>query len=839
MAHRSPVPWLAGLPLLVACNLTLPWSTTKGEGTLSAEPASLRFTARQGDSTPPAAQTVVVRNRTGHALGIEFDASWLSATPAYDKLLVQPLPPDALAVGTHAGEIRLWPCDVGPVGCTAVPGAAPFAIAVTYTIEPSPLTLEPAGVRLELVDGVSNPATATLALADEAGPGDWTAGSSLDLGCPFGAVLQVAPASGTAVPAQLGLTATLHNLYQEGDCTGEVRVDKGGRTARTQVTLHARRPTLSVAPARLDFGGVAYQLPLAAPQTLAVTAEGGISAWVWARVSPASADWLSIREGSAMLAPGDLTIAISRSDLAPGTHAASIEVQLADPAAPVMTIPVTYTLEGRALRVTPYQWAPMATGLTVPSELTQVLDLTDGGSAIDWTATSSAPWLAIAPAAGTTGPGSRTTLSILPAELEALPSGTVAGSVTFSYAAPGGAPEQAVVPVTLGLWIPRLARIMPRAIAAGAPSRAAVFGDAPSDVLLDGSQLGPIAWGGRTGFFSLPALAAGTHPIGVPNALGLVRSRASLLVLDRIARTAAVVAAPGRKTRLAFDDASGALFAANAGAGTMERFREAAGWARESLALAGLRDASLAPDGATLAAVAAGEVRVVDAASLALAAPQPATPAIPEAGAAAMDWRIVHGVDGRALIVRPDAEAGLYAFDGTAVAPIYQSPAGWGEPATSGDGGMVWIVRADAPALPVALYQPDGGSYWTPGANVFSADHVAVDRGGVHVLCVRGGADSMLLDTRFMGPVAGKLPASVVNAVLTQDGTRAVAWDPVAGRVRLFDLGGALSAGLFPEVGTGVVPGADPGPGAVMALSTDDATLFLAGDQRVVVVPLP
>jgi len=74
-----------------------------------------------------------------------------------------------------------------------------------------------------------------------------------------------------------------------------------------------------------------------------------------------------------------------------------------------------------------------------------------------------------------------------------------------------------------------------------------------------------------------------------------------------------------------------------------------------------------------------------------------------------------------------------------------------------------------------------------------------------------------------------------------QDGLRAIGWDPVAGQVRVFDLGSAPDAvtGLFRELGAGNRSWVEPRRRRRHDLSVDDRTLFLAGDLALVVVPLP
>lgn len=839
--------------LLAGCGVTWPWS---GEavrpGSFDVGPRLVEIEAYLGDPEPPPFEIAVLTVRPDLRLFLEWqDPPVASAVWGAAGAFVQLVAPEVVGVGTWSSQVTFTPCE--GVVCTPIPGAPSVGVEVRYTVKPFPLSLSPPPAALELVDGAGTTASGTTTFDSSAGPGAWTATASITdansiAACPF-ASLSVSPASGQTVPAVLTVAAAqTYSLTQESSCTGQVSVTMDGRTVRQAVTVRGRYPRLSATPAQLDFSGVSRQLPLPPSQPLAIVPEL-IPTRFLSRVSASSSPWLKIDTVFPVRdAPDTLQVSVTSSDLAPGTYVGGVEIQVAGTGAPVVTIPVTYTVASRAMRVSPPEWKLLVSGATTPAELAQPLTLTDSGTPITWTAASSAPWLVVSPASGTTGAASGPVLSVSPAALETLPYGPQRATVAFTYATPGGASEVITVPVELGMWIPTVARVMPRTVPSGPGGPATVYGDGPTNIEVGGLAASPGAVGGRAAYVTLPSLPAGTYPVSVANRLGLRRTQATLRVLDPVTRAAAWVASPGRKTQLAFDDTAGTLYAANPGAGTVERFREASAWARDTVAVTGLRDAALSPDGTALAAAAGAGVSVVDTATLSLASTQP-TGVVAEPGAATFDWRIAHGVDGQALLIRADGEAGAYRFDGVTLAGPIGTSLWRGQPGVAGSGGAIWIVRPDVPAKPLALYQPDGGSLWTPGPTNFAAGHVAVDRRGTYVLLQRDGSasstsDTLLQDTRFSGStgaVPGKLPPTIANAVLTQDGLRSVAWDPVSGRVRLFDLGSAPDAatGLFKELGAGVVPAASPGGGAVMTLSVDDRTLFLAGDQSVVVVPLP
>jgi hypothetical protein len=842
LARRAPcLRASAALALLLAsaCDLTLPWS---GDAVVTAHltvsPGSLQVGAVDGDPAPAPLRIEVSVDKPDAMVVVEFDGPAIASIRASGSGLdVELPPPDALGIGTWSGEVRLRACrapDCGPMKGSAV-------VPLTYTVRPFPLTLSADPVSFEVVEGMPPPAPQSVSFSDADASGAWTASVSLSGFCPWVA-LSVEPSSGTTTPATLTVAASegLQSIADTLTCTGFLSVSAGGRQVDKPIAISARMRRLLASPAAISFDGVSGQLPLAPGQPVQVTTELGTLPYfvniTYADASP----WLSLDQSSSGFAPVTLTVRPSRSDLTPGVHTAVLELGTGAGGGPPTTVAVSYILAARQLHASPAGWSPVVGPSTVAADLSQSIALSDSGTALSWTATANVPWLSVSPPSGTTGVGAATSIAILPSALETLPFGPSAAVVTFTYDAPGGVAEQVTVPVSLYLALGQLTHVMPRTVVAGASGLGAAYGEGAWGITVGGVDVTPGLHG-----LTFPALAAGTYPVSVLNALGLSRSQASLRVVDPATRVASATASPGLKTQLVFDDAAGVLYAANAGAGAVERFREAAGWAREALPIAGLRDAALSPDGATLAAVAGAEVKVVDAASFALDPQQPAA-AIPEPGAAALDWRIAYGGDQRALLIRADAQAGTpYLFDGASLAAVAGGARPGGQPGVPGDGQEIWITRpAASPALPVSVYLTSFQSFLDRPA--FAGDHVSADRGGIFVLFQRDGSasgtsDTLLLDARTAFPVpgGGKLPGTIANAILTQDGSRAVALDGSTGNVRVFAFD--LATGLFTEVGPagGTAPIAPPGPGAVLALSADDRTLFLAGDGNVVVFPLP
>jgi hypothetical protein len=313
---------------------------------------------------------------------------------------------------------------------------------------------------------------------------------------------------------------------------------------------------------------------------------------------------------------------------------------------------------------------------------------------------------------------------------------------------------------------------------------------------------------------------------------------------------------------MAFDDATRLLWVANAGAGRVERFAETSAWARAERAFAGLKDAILSPDGLQVVAVTERGLELVDAG--ALDGPATVLPGFsPEE--AALAWRLRISSDGSGLVVPVDPGAcqafqpcGIYFLrlpgsfgwqDGSfGRHPFEDSSDGW-SPAVPDDLSRVWILKHGAATPAPARYMlPWAGTIsLTDSPMIFDGTALDLDRLGERALLLDvdpafAATVGRLADTAT-GLLPGTLPPTIAAALLSRDGTRAIAFDGLSRTIRVFDLAAPLEPGTgrFAEVGTpgGVAPPADPGAAPVLALSVDGRTLFLAGDDAVVVCPLP
>jgi hypothetical protein len=123
-------------------------------------------------------------------------------------------------------------------------------------------------------------------------------------------------------------------------------------------------------------------------------------------------------------------------------------------------------------------------------------------------------------------------------------------------------------------------------------------------------------------------------------------------------------------------------------------------------------------------------------------------------------------------------------------------------------------------------------------------EHLSVDRTGSIAILTSSELSSNQVTTVYDSSLAaqGVLPDGshdLRGFVVSPDGTRAYAYYSGTGTIRKFDLT-SPSGGGFAEIGPGTSVPDSPGTFFNdMTISTDGGTLFLAGNQRVIIMPAP
>lgn len=837
----------AALVVLAGCDTTLPWSSgssgTSGGGSgasITVSPLTLAFTAQEGGATPASQAAVLgvqgsVYVAVQHSGAAVASAALVQTSPSTADVVVTPAAP--VAAGSFTGTVTVIGCS--DATCTAQVPGSPATITVTYDVSAQTLGVSPASLAFDHVVGAASPAPQSLAVSDPASTG-YTASISY---AGTSGWLSLDRTSGT-LPDTIGVTVNPASL-SSWSYSATVTVTTSSGSRNVPVTLVVRQPTLQ-APASVAFAAVRDQAPLPAPKTLALGTDAGapVAFGVAVTYGPGASGWLAVSPQTGT-APLDLTVAPSTSALAPGSYTATIRITPAN-GTPARDVAVTYDVAPPSLSVAPGSAAFTVTAATTPAELDQTLALSDAGTTLVYSASTTAPWLSAAPLSGATSTDPTLTISLVAAELALLADGAHAAEVILSYAEPSGATVELRVPVTLDLSLPRVSFVAPLVATSGAGAEVIVRGTGllgATGVSFGASAATAVTVTSATEVRAThPPLAAGAYPVRVSNGLGLDLGGPSLAVVDPVTRTADFTLAAGAKTSIVFDDARATAWVA--GAGVVERYREMNGWLQETVALAGLRDLALSPDGTKVVAVAGAQIWEIDAAADGLFLP--ALPAATITGYdASSDWRIAFANDGMAVLAANDtgyAACRRYDFRAKTVSSLASCSYYRGGVGAAGDGRRVVMAGT-------GLSPPQHIGHYDASAGAFQASLV---QAGFNVVAPdRTASRVIFLSEAFPNPISnsvrdgaytalGALPSTTLRALPSSDGTRAYGWDS-SGKVRVFDLTAAPVGGIYPELGTpgGTAPAAVPGAGVRMALSADGRTLFLAGDQDFVVFPLP
>ncbi|MHA3774436.1 M36 family metallopeptidase [Verrucomicrobiota bacterium sgz303538] len=170
-------------------------------------------------------------------------------------------------------------------------------------------------------------------------------------------------------------------------------------------------------------------------------------------------DWISATPGSGNVAAGasqDVTIAVSTTDLTPGSYSRTLIINSNDPATPQMTVPVslTVTTDG-VLQISP-STGLASTGLRggLFTPVTQSYTLTNGGiQPLNWTAAKTATWLDLSSTSGTLSPGASTTVTAtINAGASNLASGSYSDTISFTNITNGNGNTTRAVALTISAF---------------------------------------------------------------------------------------------------------------------------------------------------------------------------------------------------------------------------------------------------------------------------------------------------------------------------------------------------------------------------------------------------
>lgn len=564
---------------------------------------------------------------------------------------------------------------------------------------------------------------------------------------------------------------------------------------------------------------------------------------------------------------------VADTGLAPGTYAGTITAVacwdaqcLRHLAGSPVRIPYTVTLRAVPALVRPPDQVLLVDAATVPAQLQAGVPVAlNVGPPRPWVASTAASWLVLDTPSGQTGEALAWHVDLT--ALAALPAGSdQVATVTVDAAGPLSTSFQ----VTLQNRLPEVRFVGPGALLAGRAGRAWIRGagfDAVSDLAL-ASMVEGLAGAvvsrvnDTTARLDVPAAPAGGYPVRLSNALGVPRHASAVRLVDPVTYPAAVLPFSGEKGGLLHDPVRQALYWANITDRTVHRLRYAAGaWAETSRAVAGVFELGLAPDASALVAAAAdGTVSLLDPDTLEVLAVARAPGGL-HTDSRRLGLPVTN--DGRVwLTVGGGGWNQVWTLDLTTRAlerpafavstSFYSGP--WSS--VSRDGERLLMVQSSSisPQPPMLWLDASEGVFHVNQAGLtFWYEASQSETGRRAILHSRNVVDR---DFAPVGTVA--LPADTMAraAILSPDGDRAyllvAPYYPsfpgtLPARVMVYDTSTPVAAGTgLPVVGA---PLAIPHDvtceveqcygRASGVIAPDGKTLFLLGDERLLVVPLP
>jgi uncharacterized protein (TIGR03437 family) len=259
-------------------------------------------------------------------------------------------------------------------------------------------------------------------------------------------------------------------------------------------TVTLQVTTVQVTPS----GPIAFTQPHAGPtaaaQTLRLTTLGGNTAAYSAQVNPVTGgNWLQINSAASATGTVNLnqTFALSvnpavANALPPGQYTSQINLAFPGTASPNTTVPISLTVVGNAIAVSPASLAfTYVSGDAPPPSLPLTVTTSNGAANFTASASSAGNWLSI----DTAGASTPKTINVS-INLQNVPSGSIGGSPlngTISINAPG---MQAPIAVNVVLLLPAPAVPQPATIQNSASLKFGAI--APGEfITILGSNLGP------------------------------------------------------------------------------------------------------------------------------------------------------------------------------------------------------------------------------------------------------------------------------------------------------------------------------------------------------------
>jgi len=271
--------------------------------------------------------------------------------------------------------------------------------------------------------------------------------------------------------------------------------------------------------------------------------------------------WLSVTKN---IVTGNYELSITTSELPPGTYSASIVAHTSTGAD--IPLEVTYTLEAPKL-VGPSNVVLSVDQNTTTLDLHSQLQMSHTGELLNWSISSSLPWLLVSQASNALDTGAVANLDIDLTTLSSLDSGTYTGVISVVYSGKYVSATSLDIPVAISILFPQTLSSGPYVFNTGQNSGAILTG---VNYLNSVGQSLSIGSNSLSNFqivddseirITVPStLAAGEYFLNFSNALNITRNDARVVVKDKPAYVDSVVTIPGGAVNIEFDEERNAFF---------------------------------------------------------------------------------------------------------------------------------------------------------------------------------------------------------------------------------------------------------------------------------------
>jgi IPT/TIG domain len=801
---------------------------------------------------------------TGHDIAVPIPIFITGTTAA-----VHFSPAAGLAAGTHTGTVTLEACSDS--ACNQQVGNSPIVINYSIKVHAT-LMVSPSPVSLTAVSGN----TASQAVTVQLPEGQTVFSAVVESGSPWLTVANVAAGS---------FNVTLSSL-PSGTYFGTVTVTSG----TSQFTLTVNYQVSAPAGGDQPLAVTPPNLTMATVEDASTSAPLGVTAPSWNPNVAVSVEyttglgWLSLTSS----ATGELVQA-NAAALTAGSYTANIRVHGAYPSTDIL-VPVALTVGVGLMRPAD---VPLTLGAeTAASGLMGTIPINVVAPALPttWHAASNVPWLVLTNSTGATGDS--LTYSVDTTKIGALPDGaTSSAQVTITPALATMTPV--MFNVNLNKNLPQITSLGPYVQLTGQTARVVLRGTGFNSIasptarftIQGAATMSATVVNDTEVVAQFAALAAGKHTVAVSNALGLAAATGSVTAVEAPAYTYAAVSTGGSLRSLAYDPERGSIYAANTSLATIMSFHYmGSAWVANSVPFDAAYDVGLNQDGTVLYATSTlttgaptspGVIETLDPPTLAIMQSQTQTinfvPSFTTLG-----FGIPTTNDARTwlAIVTPPSDFGNLAYVTSAsllpttvavpnIATLFADGPWF---AMSRDGERLIITQSSSSGPPPMLYMNAADSVvrTNSGGATFSyrfSLSESGDRALFDSTTLRDGAFNVLGTATL--PTGSPTSTSYYAKIgqLTLDGSRiyvlayrgdASTQPAVTPRVFVFDATSPLTdlpaLGYFdvadypsciPDINTGSCPGQSGSPPIAGAIGLDGRTLFFAGGQKLLIVPVP